>query len=456
MSFRNDINMAEMIAQRVRELGGKCFYVGGFVRDLLLGKENKDVDIEVHGVTPAQLEGILDSVGERISIGESFGIYALKGYSLDIAMPRRESQIGLGHKDFEVIVDPFIGIDRAALRRDFTINAMMQDVLSGEISDFYSGKYDVDHKIIRHVNSSTFIEDPLRVLRAAQFAARFGFTVAEETVFLCKNMDLSHLAKERVEAEIKKALLKSKSPSTFFTVLREMEQLDVWFPELKDLIGVQQNPKHHAEGDVWTHTMMVLDQAVQYRENVQNPFAFMLSVLTHDMGKAVCTEMVNGEIHAYNHESLGLPLAETFITRLTSETDVLKYVLNLTEMHMKPNMLAADCASIKKTNKMFDKAIDPDALIAIAVCDGLGKIAPREYVSYDNFFESRLSIYREYMSRPYVMGRDLVEAGIAPSPRYTDYLNYAHKLRLAGITKESALKQTLSYALKMERNQHKE
>ncbi|MCQ2503182.1 MAG: tRNA nucleotidyltransferase [Saccharofermentans sp.] len=441
-----NIDMAVKIASLVSQQGGTAYYVGGYVRDRIQHKENKDIDIEIHGIYPHQLEAILDSLGERISIGESFGIYNLKGYSLDIAMPRKEDSRGVGHKDFEIYVDSFIGTYKAAQRRDFTFNALLEDILTGNIIDHFGGVDDLNNGIIRHISDKTFIEDPLRVLRAAQFAARFNYSVATETVELCRQMDLSSLSRERIIGELEKAMLKSDKPSIFFESLRQMNQLSVWFPELEQTIGVKQNPKHHAEGDVWTHTMMVADVAVRYRDKVINPFGFMLSAITHDFGKALCTESVNGEIHAYNHEIVGLPLVEAFMKRLTTEKSLIEYVMNLSEFHMKPNVLAADNSSIKSTNKLFDRSVDPEALIYLAVSDGLGKIAPREYVPYDDFFKSRLEIYREYMSRPYVMGRDLIAAGMSPSERFSEYLEYAHKLRLAGVKKESALQQTLAYA----------
>lgn len=441
-------DMANKIAQLVAQQGGTAYYVGGYVRDKIRQKENKDIDIEVHGIYPSQLEVILDSLGERITIGESFGIYNLKGYSLDIAMPRKEKNRGTGHKDFDVCIDPFIGTYKAAMRRDFTINALLEDILTSEVIDHFGGVDDIHNGVVRHINDITFAEDPLRVLRSAQFAARFGYSVADETIALCNRMDLAPLPKERILGEVEKALLKSDKPSVFFEVLLKMNQLSLWFPELEQTIGVQQNPKHHAEGDVWTHTMMVMDVAVRYRDKVANPLGFMLSAITHDFGKILCTEVVNGEIHAYEHETIGLPLVESFMTRLTSEKALIKYVMNLSEYHMKPNMLAADHSSIKATNKMFDRSVDPEALIYIAVSDGLGKIAPREYISYDDFFMDRLAVYREYMSRPYVMGRDLIAEGVSPSERFSEYLDFAHKLRLAGIDKENALRQTLALARK--------
>lgn len=443
-----NVEMAERIAEKVSEQGGAAYYIGGFVRDRIRGKENKDVDIEVHGIAPGRLEKILDSLGQRISIGESFGIYNMKGYSLDIAMPRKEENRGRGHRDFDICVDPFIGTYKAALRRDFTVNALMQNVLTGEIIDHFGGTEDIQKGVLRHIHSGTFVEDPLRVLRAAQFAARFGFTVSRDTVQLCRSMDLSGLPKERIMGELEKALLKADKPSVFFETLKGMEQLETWFPELSRLIGVEQNPKHHAEGDVWNHTMMVVDAAASFRDKVQNPLGFMLSAVTHDFGKALCTQVVNGEIHAYRHEVLGLPLVDAFMKRLTSEKALIGYVRNLSELHMMPNMAAADRSSVKATNKMFDRAVDPEGLICLASADKLGKISPGESALNDAFLYERLKIYREYMDRPCVLGRDLIDAGLAPSENFSEYLALAHKLRLAGVEKESALRQVLAMAKK--------
>jgi len=449
LSHLEDQKMAREVAQLVARQGGRTFYVGGYVRDGLRHRENKDVDIEVHGITPKCLEDILDSLGQRMSIGESFGIFGLKGYSLDIAMPRKEEARGMGHKDFAVFVDPFIGTEAATSRRDFTINAMMQDVLTGEIVDPFGGVKDLQDGLLRHVNDVSFAEDPLRVLRSAQFAARFGFRVAEQTVALCSRMRLEHLPRERIEGELKKALLKAENPSIFFEVLRQMDQLDHWFPELKALIGVPQNPVYHAEGDVWTHTMMVLDEAAKLRDRASNPYWFMLSAVVHDFGKAVCTEEKDGVLHAYLHETKGLPLAEAFLRRITRESKLLEYVLNMVEYHMKPNTIAGAGSAAKVTTRMFDRSVDPEGLICIALADDRGRITQAPATDHEAFLYERLAVYRELMARPYVMGRDLIEAGLKPGAEFTEILQYAHKLRLAGIPKENALKQTLAYARKL-------
>ena len=447
--YKTEAELAVAIAKAVYACGGVCYYVGGYVRDLLLDSENKDIDMEVHCIEPAALESILSQFGKVLTMGASFGIYNIKGYSLDIAMPRKETACGAGHRDFDVFVDPFIGTQNAAMRRDFTINALMQNVLTGEIVDHFNGRADLNNKVIRHVNDTSFAEDPLRVLRGAQFAARFDFKIANETISLCSRMDLTALSKERIETELKKALLKADKPSVFFKNLRKMNQLGYWFRELENIIGVPQNPQFHSEGDVWNHTMMVLDEAAKYRGNAENPFGFMLAALCHDFGKTVCTQIADDRIRSIGHEKEGLPLIEAFLRRITTETKLINYVLNLCVLHMKPNALAAMNASVKSTNKMFDQAQEPKALVYMAMADNYGRIIPDGITPHEEFLFERLAIYNDIMSKPFVQGKDLIEAGIKPDKKFGEYLEYAHKLRLAGVDKDSTLKQTLAYIKKM-------
>lgn len=437
--------LALKIAEKVKEEGGRVFYVGGCVRDFLLGVENKDIDIEVHGITPEKLREILEGFGTPLSFGKSFGVYSLKGYDIDIAMPRREKAIGKGHRDFEVDVDPFIGLKEAARRRDFTINALMRDVLTGEIIDSFGGVNDLEDKVLRCVDETTFIEDPLRVLRCAQFAARFRFSIDPRTLELCRSIDLSTLHKQRVEEELEKALLKADTPSIFFTSLKDMDQLSFWFKELEELIGLKQDPIYHPEGDVFTHTMEVLDRGAMYRDKVKEPYGFMLLCLAHDLGKITTTEEINGRIHAYGHETEGLPLIRTFIGRFLDEKEPLKYILNMTPLHMRPFSLAAAKASIKSTNRLFDEANEPLDLIYFSLADK-GIHAKKEDVDY---LFARYEIFKEYMARDHVTGKDLIDAGLKPDESFSKILAYAHKLRLAGVEKDAALKQTLAYAGKL-------
>ena len=440
---------AHEIAEYVERAGGRVYYVGGFVRDRILGIENKDVDIEVHGISPEELYSILEKIGEPLVYGRSFGVFALRGEDIDIAMPRRERAVGKGHRDFEIDVDPFIGTREAARRRDFTINAMMEDVLTGEIIDHFGGRQDLEDGVLRHIDPVTFVEDPLRVLRGAQFAARFGFEIAPDTVELCRSIDLSTLSKERIEEELRKALLKAEKPSIFFEEMREMDQLEVWFPELAETIDLEQDPVFHPEGDVWTHTMEVIDRAAAFRDRISEPFRFMLLALTHDLGKIVTTEEKNGRIHAYEHETKRLPLVESFVRRIINENDVIDYVLNMVPLHMKPNVSAYSKPALKSTNRMFDQAEAPEDLIWFAAADRPVFAGEDSFSGDTGFLLERLAAYDEIMARPYVMGRDLIAAGLEPGEDFSEILEYAHKLRLAGIEKDSALKQTLAYAGKL-------
>lgn len=435
---------AKEIAKRVKEHGGTAYFVGGFVRDRLLGIENKDIDIEVHGIDVKALRNILSREGEVLEMGEAFGIFSLKGLCIDIALPRSETALGRGHRDFEISVEPFIGTKKAAERRDFTVNALMEDILSGEIIDHFTGRADLENRILRHVSDKSFPEDPLRVLRLSQFAARFGFSVAEETKALGRRIDLSYLSKERVEGELKKALLKSEKPSVFFEVLKEINGLEVWFPMLQKLIGLPQNPEYHPEGDVWVHTMQVLDRAATYRDKVSRPYAFMLSALCHDLGKIIVTKETNGKIHAYNHEKEGLPPVKEFLKKITNEKEVLSYVLNMTLYHMKPGVMVRNSSSMKAFNKLFDESVAPVDLIYLVLSN-----EGERYENTGEFLFERLDAFNEIMSRPFVQGKDLIAAGLVPDRNFSEILAYSHKLRLAGVNKESALKQTLAYARKL-------
>lgn len=446
--MKQDIRLAKKIAAAVAQKGGRVYFVGGFVRDRLLGTVSKDIDIEVHGISAETLVSILSEFGTPITVGKSFGVYNVRGYTLDVAMPRKETATGHGHKDFAVDVDPWIGTLAAAKRRDFTIGALMQDVLTDELIDHFGGRQDLAAGILRHVDESSFPEDPLRVLRAARFAARFGFAIAPETVRLCSGMELSALSGQRVAEELHGALMDAQRPSLFFNSLRQMDQLKPWFVEAAALIGIPQSPVYHGEGDVWNHTMMVLDHAAALRREATYPYYLMLGALVHDFGKATTTAEKDGILHAYDHENAGLPAVRRFLSRLTNHKELTDHVLNLCALHMQPCAMAARNNSVKTTNRMFDRSRCPEDLMLLALADNAGRIT--QYPTDPRpFLEQRLQDYRRTMAEPYVTGQDLIEAGLTPDKHFSDVLQYAHKLRLARVGKTEALKQTLAYARKV-------
>lgn len=235
------------LAEIIKENGGRAMLVGGCVRDELMGVEPKDWDLEIYGIEPKKLKEILGSFGEVNAVGEAFTVYKI-GQDLDVSLPRRERKVARGHKGFIVEGDPEMSFEEAAKRRDFTINAILKDALTGEIVDCCGGREDLERRLIRHVSSETFAEDSLRVLRAAQFAARFGFDIAPETQEICRQIDLTDLPKERIWGEMEKLLLKAEKPSIGLQWLYDLGVVEQLFPELKSLVGVPQESEWHPEG----------------------------------------------------------------------------------------------------------------------------------------------------------------------------------------------------------------
>ena len=445
MPGKEDFEIAEKIARMAQESGGRAYFVGGCVRDKLMGRAGADLDMEIYGIPVDQLEEILDSLGSRTGAGEIFGIYRLKEYEVDIALPRTEVLIGEGHREFKITPDPCLDTRTACSRRDFTINAMLEDVLTGEIIDHFHGREDLEKGLIRHV-SGRFSEDPLRVLRAASFAARFNCQIAEETREICRTMPLDKLTGERVQREMMQALMKAEKPSIFFEELRKMDQLEVWFPELARLIGSEQSMEHHPEGDVWVHTMMVVDKAAGLRDQARFPEPFMLSALCHDLGKPECFEVKDGKIHSYGHEKAGCQQARVFLRRLETKKEHIRYVENLTLLHMRPNILVRQQARNQSYARLFDQCLCPDDLLLLSKADFTGRGGDVAYDFFENSLREHLAAFHKLMSKPYVTGQDLIREGMKPGKDFKDVLAYAHKLRLSGISRQTALKQVRSYA----------
>ena len=446
-AFEKDLQLSREIARRTAEAGGRAMYVGGMVRDALLGEDCKDIDIEVYGLEPARLRSLLGELGRVVEKGASFGVYGLEHSGIDIAMPRRERATGARHTDFEVSVDPGLSFEAATRRRDFTINAMMRDVLTGELVDLWGGQRDLEARVIRHVSDETFPEDALRAFRAAQFSARLEAEIAPETLSLCARMDVSQISRERVFEELAKALLKAEKPSVFFRVLREMDHLKEFFPELQRCIGVPQSPIHHPEGDVFAHTMLVLDCAAGLRERAQWPLGFMIAALIHDLGKVVATRRLeDGRIVAYGHEVEGLPLCEAQLCRLTNQQKLIDYAKNMMWLHMRPNVLAGARSHKKKTRLLFDLSVCPEDLILLSRADASGKQDRPYDEGYERFLRERLEDYRRVMTRPMVTGQDLIRAGLQPGPQFSGWLRRARMLHFSGQEHDRALRQVLAEA----------
>lgn len=444
-STEENMEMARRIAALVAAHGGRAYYVGGCVRDEILGIPNKDIDLEVHGIAPGQLETILRECGRLRTQGASFGIHALEGYDLDIALPRSP-------QDRER-PDPFAGTEAAARRRDLTVNALMKDVLTGEILDHFGGLQDLEAGLLRHADTAAFREDPLRVFRAARFAACLGFRVAPETIALCREIPTEGLAPERVFAETERALMKAARPSVYFETLRSMDQLGVWFPEVQALIGVPQDPVHHPEGDAWNHTMLVLDAAAALRSRAKDPLGLMFSALCHDLGKAVTTAEKDGRIHSYLHEVEGVPIAGALLSRLTNQKELHRYTANMVAMHMRPNLLVDQHAGQKSMMRMMDEAVCPEDLLLLSRADRVGQRKGSGYGEKETILRRKLEEYRELMKKPCVQGADLMAAGFEPGPEFGEALRYARKLHLAGLDKATAMRSVIPYLKKLLKEQ---
>ena len=277
------------IAAAIRGAGGRAIVVGGWVRDRLRGTRSKDVDIEVFGLEVERLEAVLAQFGDVLAIGRAFGVFRVAGLDVDFSLPRRDSKRGPGHRGFDVVPDPSLEFDAAARRRDLTVNSIGLDPLTGEVLDPHGGCEDLARRTLRATDPQHFPEDPLRGLRVVQLAARLEMEPDEALVALCRELDLSELSGERVFEEFRKLLLRAARPSLGFTVLEATGQLR-FFPELDALRGVEQDPEWHPEGDVWVHTLMVVDAAASLRvgnESGDDDLALMLAALCHDLGKPV-------------------------------------------------------------------------------------------------------------------------------------------------------------------------
>ena len=232
------------------------------------------------------------------------------------------------------------------------------------------------------------------------------------------------------------ALLTWERPSDFFTSCPPSA-------ELAALIGLEQDPVFHPEGDVWTHTMLVVDKAAGLRDQAENPLGFMLAALCHDLGKASTTERVGERIHAYGHEEAGIVPAREFLSRFSVEQETEDYVLNMILLHMKPNLMAAQRSGLKAMCRLFDRSVSPNDLLLLAKCDhGVG-----DYAETACWLWTQYDLFQARMAMPYVTKQDLIGSGFAE--HLSEGLEYAHKLRLAGVEKDSALKQTAAFLRKM-------
>jgi tRNA nucleotidyltransferase (CCA-adding enzyme) len=432
------------LARAVREAGGRALMVGGCVRDRLMRRGAKDWDVEVYGVEPERLRELLDRMGRVNIVGEAFTVYKL-GRDLDVSIPRRERKAGRGHRAFYIEGDPHMSVEEAARRRDFTVNAILEDPLEGHLLDPFGGRADIEAKLLRAVAPETFVEDSLRVLRAAQFAARFGFTVEEKTVELCRSIDLTDLPAERVWGELEKILLAAREPSIGLRWLDTLCATRQLFPEIDALKDVPQEKDWHPEGDVFTHTLLVCDRARELVDDLdyQRRVTVMLAALCHDFGKPSTTEFVEGRIRSRGHEEAGVQPTLSFLDRLRVFTlegyDVRAQTVALVADHLKPGEFYRTRGEVTDgAFRRLARRCELELLYRVAKADSLGRNAP--WVPRERWFTSdaqewfierarELAIERKPPA-PILMGRHLLEMGLEPSPLVGEITRAVYEMQL--------------------------
>jgi len=437
----------------LRSAGGRPRLVGGCVRDWLLGLDPKDFDIEVYAMDYEAMGRALAPFGPTDVVGRSFGVLKVRiaGAEYDFSLPRRESKTGAGHRGFAVAPDPALTEAEAAARRDFTVNAIAYDPLENRILDFHHGADDLKKKILRHTGPA-FTEDPLRVLRAMQFAARFGFTLAPETAVLCRSISDSYaeLPVERVWGEWDKWATKSTKPSLGLLVLKQTGWLK-HFPEIAALDGLPQEPEWHPEGDVFVHTGCCLDALVgldSWREGAPAARRLLsLAVLAHDFGKAGTTKQAErrGKLRwtSPEHEAAGGPLAETFLQRIGAPLEVIEYVRPLVVNHLLHHDGPAEYRDT--TVRRLSRKIAPatiDDLIAVMRADHLGRPPLVSAETEKRLGHLRASAQRlalEHASpKPIILGRHLIALGRSPGPEFKPALDAAFESQLDGAFSDEA------------------
>ena len=433
-----ELDLARRVARAVRDAGGRALIVGGWVRDTLRGVDSKDIDIEAYGLPADKLHAVLAGLGPVNSVGASFAVFKLG--PLDVSLPRTESKAGRGHRGFTVIGDPQLPLAAAARRRDFTVNAIARDPLQEEYLDPHGGRADLARGLLRMVDPATFGDDSLRVLRAMQLAARLEFDVDEPTRAVCRTIALDDLPAERIWGEFDKLLLRARRPSIGLALARDIGVVRRLFPELDALIDCPQEPEWHPEGDVWTHTLLVVDEARGRIDDLPRPrqVAVMLGAVCHDFGKPATTARIDGRIRSLNHEEMGVPPATAFLDRLNVHAldgyDVRHQVLGLVAHHLKPGMwrTARDGVGDGAFRRLARK-VDLELLARLAKADCQGRTGHFDCSAMDWFLERARSLGVEHAPpEPLLLGRHLLQLGLPPGPRIGRILKLVYERQLEG------------------------
>ncbi|MBL8329712.1 MAG: HD domain-containing protein [Rubrivivax sp.] len=440
--------------------GGRPFVVGGAVRDWLMqqaageasGPPPKDLDVEVYGLQPDQLEAAL--AGFKVdAVGRSFGVLkvTVARETFDVSLPRRDSKQAPGHRGFLVTPDAQMGFAEGALRRDFTVNAMGWDVQRAELVDPHGGRADLAAGVLRHV-SPAFAEDPLRVLRGCQFAARFGMRFDPETLALCRVLapELHTLPLERLWAEWLKLLLKSRRPSIGLDALVDTGAIRLFAP-LESLLGVPQDPQWHPEGQdhprgsLWVHSGLVLDSAVRVLDDdavadEEERLLVLLGALCHDLGKPGTTAWADGRWRSIGHEEAGSAPTQALLQSMGCPQRLIPLVVPLVQHHLKPYQLASAGAGAAAIRRLALK-VPLERLCRVARADFLGRTTPEALATADSrrieattwlLAQAEALQVRTEAPRPLLQGRHLLQRGHPHGPALGRALSQAFEAQLDG------------------------
>jgi tRNA nucleotidyltransferase (CCA-adding enzyme) len=424
------------ILQEIHRAGGRPFIVGGSVRDALFDHISKDCDwdIEVFGLEWQALKSALADKFAFDEVGKHFGILKIRGTRVDIALPRTEQKTAPGHRGFAVATDPNLPLDKAAARRDFTLNAIYYDPIAHKIEDPMGGIADFHKRRLRHC-SKKFAEDPLRVLRAMQLVSRFELQIDPATIAMAADMKMEGIAAERFFPEWDKWILLGRKPSLGLQFLRDCGWVQ-YYPELQALIDCPQDPEWHPEGDAWNHTLHCLDAFAQRR--IDSPIEDRVvgfAVLCHDLGKPPTTRFFDGRWRSHGHEIAGKKVAESLLQRIGMPKSVIDEVIPLVETHMRPGQLYDGNCGLTAIRRLSRKVGRMDRLLRVFLADDAGRppIPPSgqpiaEWLTQKAREENILS----NKPQPMLKGRHLIDAGIHPGPAMGKILKKAYILQLQG------------------------
>ncbi|WP_298504319.1 HD domain-containing protein [uncultured Maribacter sp.] len=443
----------QRLLKEIEQNNGTAMLIGGAVIDNINGLEVKDIDIEVYGLSYVQLVELIEGLDMNCNlVGKSFGVIktVIANFEIDMSIPRRENKVGIGHKGFTVELDAKMTPKEAGKRRDLTINSMYLNLHTGELVDPYNGLADLEKGILRATNEHTFIEDPLRVLRIMQLLPRKGKLVAKETLEICKKMVefFSELQAERIFVEWEKLLLKAERPSIGLEFLKASGWLK-HFPELQNLVGCPQNPIWHPEGDVWVHTCMVIDNAAKLRDLVPEDWrlTYMFGALLHDIGKPSTT---TPELTANGHDVAGIPLAETFMKRITNNKSLIERVSTIVGLHMRAGQLFNSKAKESAWKRLHNKC-RLDILGWQSKADSAGRTGRNVMLDKHGASEKCFELFKEFGKKEIqrvILGRDLIALGLKPSEKFGVILDDCYKKQLDGASREEILLNLKNASLK--------